>query len=333
MRTKEVSVLLRGLRHGANYIDTARVYMGGQNEKIVGEALKGYRDKVYVATKVVPGNPDTMRRSIAASLEALDLERVELLQLHDVSNKQKVMEPKYREVLAEAKRQHQTRFVGITCHKNEAEVLNAVADDPDKFYDVVLVTYNFNSKPEVKDAIGRVAKSGVGVIAMKTQGGGYRAKTNAKTPPGGRRTKASVSLRPHQALLKFVLQNPDVTAAIPAMVDLNQVREDMAVMNKKLTPADLDLLKAYQVATAGFYCHRCGACTGSCRAGLDIAHINRCLMYADGYGDRELALATYAELAPEMTAQACAGCSQCTARCANGLNVAERMQRARHVFA
>ena len=142
-----------------------------------------------------------------------------------------------------------------------------------------------------------------------------------------------MKLSPHQALLKFVLQNPHVTAAIPAMVDLNQVREDMAVMNMKFVPADLDILKAYQVATAGVYCHRCGICTGSCRAGLDIAHINRCLMYADGYGDRELALATYAELEPGNDGRACAGCSRCTARCANGLNIAERMQRARDVFA
>jgi hypothetical protein len=160
----------------------------------------------------------------------------------------------------------------------------------------------------------------MGVIAMKTQAGGYK-------------TDALGDVSPHQAALKFVLQNPNVTAAIPAMVDLGQVSEDMAVMNMKFTRADFDILKRYHLATAGVYCHRCGACADSCRARLDIAHINRCLMYADGYGDLELARSTYAELAPAMTAGACAGCPECTARCANGLNIAERMQRAREVFA
>jgi uncharacterized protein len=305
---------------GANYVDTARVYMAGKNEKIVGEALKGYRDKVYVATKVGPSKPDSMRKSIDASMAALNLDHVDLLQLHGISDKAGVMNHDRRDVLAKAKQQGKTRFIGITCHKNEPEVLNAVTDDPDKFFDVVLVTYNFNSKPGVKEAIARAAKAGVGVIAMKTQQGGYK-------------TKELGDLSPHQAALKFVLHNPHVTAAVPAMVDLKQVKEDMAVMGMRLAQADIDILKRYQLATASVYCHRCGQCTSSCRAKLDIAHINRSLMYAEGYGDPELARSTYSELAPEMRASACGGCDECTARCANGLNIAERMQRAREVFA
>ncbi len=320
MRTSEVSVLRAAFDAGANYVDTARSYMKGKNEKFVGQALKGYRDKVYVATKVGPSNPDAMRKSIKSSLSALRLDHVDVLHLHGVSSKEAVMDRQHRDVLAEAKRQHKTRFVGVTTHQNEADVLNALADDPDKFFDVVVVAYNFKSKPGVKEAIARAAKAGIGVIAMKTQQGGYK-------------TAALGDVSPHQASLKFVLQNPHVTAAIPAMVDLKQVREDMEVMNTKFAQADLDILRRYDLATAGVYCHRCGVCTGTCRAGLDIAHINRCLMYADGYGDRELALSTYAELAPAMTAGACAGCAECTARCANGLNIAERMQRAREVFA
>ncbi len=320
MRTSEVGVFRAAFDMGVNYVDTARVYMGGKNEKIVGEALKGYRDKVYVATKVKPGTPEVMKQSIAASMAALGLDYVDLLQLHDLSSKDGVMNKAYRDVLSEAKKQGKTRFIGITCHKNEADTLNALADDPGKFFDVVLVVYNFNSKPGVKEAIARAAKAGMGVIAMKTQAGGYK-------------TNALGDLSPHQAALKFVLQNPNVTAAIPAMVDLKQVKEDLAVMNMKFTRADLDILNRYQQATADVYCQRCGVCTHSCRANLDIAHINRSLMYADGYGDLALAHSTYAELAPAMRASACGDCAVCTAQCANGLNIAERMQRAREVFA
>ena len=320
MRTSEVGVFRAAFDMGVNYVDTARVYMGGKNEKIVGEALKGYRNKVHVATKVVPGTPEAMKKSIAASMAALDLDHVDILQLHDISSKAGVMNKAYRDVLIEAKRQGKTRFIGITCHKNEADTLNALADDPKKFFDVVLVAYNFNNKPGLKEAIARVAKVGMGVIAMKTQAGGYK-------------TSALGDLSPHQAALKFVLQNPNVTAAIPAMADLKQVKEDLAVMNMKFAQADLDILKRYQQATADVYCHRCGVCTSSCRANLDIAHINRSLMYADGYGDLALAHSTYAELAPARRASACGDCAVCTARCVNGLNIAERMQRAREVFA
>jgi uncharacterized protein len=320
MRTSEISVFRAAFDMGANYVDTARGYMSGKNEKIVGEALKDYHDKVYVATKVPRGTAEAMKKSIDTSLAALDMDHVDLLQLHNISSKAAVMDKNYRDIFVEAKQQGKTRFAGITCHKNEVEVLNALADDPDKFFDVVLVVYNFNSKPDVKEAIARVAKAGMGVIAMKTQAGGYKTKTLG-------------DVNPHQAALKFVLQNSNITAAIPAMVDLNQVKEDLAVMNMKLTQADLDILKHYQQATAGVYCHRCGACTHSCKAHLDIAHINRSLMYAEGYGDQALARSTYAELAPAMTASACDSCTVCTAQCVNGLNLAERMQRAREVFA
>ena len=171
------------------------------------------------------------------------MDYVDVLQLHGVASKDGVMSKTCRDVLAEARRQGKTRFIGITCHKNEVEVLNALADDPDKFFDVVLVTYNFNSKPGVAQAIARVAKTGMGVIAMKTQAGGYK-------------TKALGNVSPHQAALKFVLQNPNVTAAVPAMVDLNQVKEDVAAMHLKLTRADAAILGRYQLATADVYCHR-----------------------------------------------------------------------------
>ncbi len=320
MRTEEAGVFRAAFDMGVNYVDTARVYMNGKNEKIVGEALRGYRDKVFVATKVWPGKPEAMKKSIAESLAALGLDHVDLLQLHAISSKNDVLNQEYRDVLAEAKRQGKTRFLGVTTHKNEAEVLAALADDPTGFYDTVLVVYNFQSKPAIAEGIARAAKAGLGVIAMKTQAGGYK-------------TKELGDVSPHQAALKFVLNNPNVAAAVPAMVDLAQLRENLAVMNMKFEPKDAAVLERYRRATAGVYCHRCGACSATCRVGLDIAEINRAVMYADGYGDPALARATYAKLPPARRAAACAACPDCSARCPNGLNVAQRMRRAREVFA
>ena len=54
--------------------------------------------------------------------------------------------------------------------------MNAVTDDPDKLYDTVLVTYNFQKPPEVKAAIAKAAAANIGIIAMKTQAGGYQTR-------------------------------------------------------------------------------------------------------------------------------------------------------------
>ena len=47
--------------------------------------------------------------------------------------------------------------------------MNAVTDDPDKLYDTVLVTYNFQKPPEVKAAICQGGRGNIGIIAMKTR--------------------------------------------------------------------------------------------------------------------------------------------------------------------
>lgn len=50
---KTIEMLRHGIDHGINYVDTARGYLGGQREKTVGKALAGgYRDRVYLATKL-----------------------------------------------------------------------------------------------------------------------------------------------------------------------------------------------------------------------------------------------------------------------------------------
>ena len=64
----------------------------------------------------------------------------------------------------------------MTTHSKEPDVLNAVTDDPDKLYDTVLVTYNFQKPPEVKAAIAKAAAANIGIIAMKTQAGGYQTR-------------------------------------------------------------------------------------------------------------------------------------------------------------
>jgi len=321
MRTGEMAVFRAAFDMGVNYVDTARVYMEGRNESIVGQALKdGYRERVYLATKVKPTGKAEMRKSIIDSLTALKQDYVDLLQLHDISDKAGVLNAEYREVLAEARQQGKCKFIGITCHKNEAETLNAIIDDPDKFFDVILVTYNFKNGDAVREAVARAAQANIGVIAMKTQAGGYTTDTMGKASP-------------HQAALKYVLQDKNVTAAIPAMVDLDQVKEDLAVMGMQFTEADRAILAQYGANIAPMYCHRCEVCTGSCPGNVDIAHVNRSLMYAEGYGDLRLARATYGELPASRGLAMCTECPVCTAKCVNGLDLASRLDKARGLFA
>ena len=318
MLTPEHEVMETAFDMGINYVDTARRYMGGRNEEIVGRALKGRRDKIYLATKTVSSSSSKkdMFSDVETSLSKLKTDYIDVIQLHNLSSKDRAFNPETREALLELRKQGKVRFFGITSHTNQAEILNALADDPTKFFDVALVGYNFKSGPEIKQAIAHAAKSGIGIVAMKTQAGGY--KTDALGP-----------ISPHQAALKWALQDTNVACAIPGMQNMTMFQEDIAVMGMKMSLADVRILERYSEAITPYYCHLCAECEATCPNQVAISTINRGLMYLEGYGAKELARATYNGIPLGKTAAQCVNCSECVAQCVNGLNIAEKMQQAR----
>ena len=322
MLTPEPEVIRVAIEHGVNYIDTARKYMNGKNEEIVGKAVKGMRDKLYIATKTLPESKSKSEivRDVETSLKALGTDYIDVIQLHHLTGKERIFFPETREALAQLKKQGKVRFCGVTTHKNEDEVLNGLAADPDRFFDTCLVKYNFKTDKNVSTAIDRAATAGIGIIAMKAMIGGYDVTGMGR-------------ITPFQAALKWVLQNPKVTAAIPGMKDMAQLREDIAVMGMPFTYADLRRLDHYEQAIAPFYCTFCGTCEAGCPHGVEVSTVNRALMYAEGgYRNMSLARDTYAELPLQTSAATCLDCEGCRARCINGLDIASKMNHARAVL-
>src|ERR1700761_1214250 len=81
---QEVAALQLGLDLGLSLIDTAEMYGEGGAEQVVGEAIRGRRDEVYLVTKVLPENA-SRRGTVAAcerSLKHLGTDRVDLYLLH-----------------------------------------------------------------------------------------------------------------------------------------------------------------------------------------------------------------------------------------------------------
>jgi len=325
MLTPEPEVIRIAFDHGVNYVDTARRYMGGKNEEIVGKALKGRRDKVYVATKTQPTSrsKEDIIRDVETSLKALETDYVDVIQLHNLTEKDRIFVPETREALLKLREQGKVRFFGVTTHKNQDEVLKALVDDRDRFFDTALVAFNFKSEKAVIEALEKAAAANIGIIAMKTQAGGYATEELGK-------------ISPHQAALKWALQHKYITAAIPGMKDLAQLREDVAVMGMPYKYADDRILRRYSAAVQGQYCHLCGKCEETCTQGVEISTINRSLMYAEGaYKSLELARSTYREIPLSASANACLDCSSvgaCAARCVNGIDIAAKMDRARRLL-
>jgi len=77
------AIVKRALELGVNLIDTAEIYGIGRSERIVGEAIRDHRDKVFLATKLFPiGLPFQTRGRARASAKRLGVDRLDLYQLH-----------------------------------------------------------------------------------------------------------------------------------------------------------------------------------------------------------------------------------------------------------
>ncbi len=318
MRTSDPAVIRRGMEMGINNLDTARGYMDGENERIVAKALSGIRDKVYITTKIKHGGLRQMRADLEASLQALDTDYIDILLRHSMRQPEDLAREETRQFLEEAKDSGKARFVGFSTHRNMASLLQAAADDG--FYDVVLTAFNFKHGKEMTEAVEYATGKGIGVIAMKTQAGGYKEN-------------ATENINSHQAALKWALSNEQITSAIPSMVTFQQLEENIAVPGTKFGWLDRKTLQYYGDAIDDRLCRFCDTCNGTCPNGVSVSDLNRCVMYADGYRDGDLANRAYLDLGAAGNAEACRDCRECVVRCVHGVNIAVNMKRAAELFA
>ncbi|RMG60888.1 MAG: hypothetical protein D6713_01665 [Deltaproteobacteria bacterium] len=307
MQCTDPDVIRHAVSLGINYIDTADCYMGGRNEKIVGRALRGSRDRVFLATKVHNGPEERMVASIERSLSSLGVDHVDLMQLHGVSSRAQVFDERALNVLSRMKKEGKIRFAGVTTHTNQVGVLKAVRESG--FFDTVLVAFNYRSPAAVAVEIKRTAEAGMGIIGMKTQAGG---QPGLEVP----------GLTPHQAALRFVVETPGIATTIPGMYTKRMVEENSAVMKMKgRVVSSLHVLLA-RVAEEEGVCSFCSSCVRECRFGAGGVDVNRVWLYLSSY--RDPALARSEGIRARDAVSLCASCPGCTVSCREGIDIARR---------
>jgi predicted aldo/keto reductase-like oxidoreductase len=325
MNADNPAVVQAALDTGITMLDTAHGYQRGRNEQMIGQVVKGRpRDSYMVFTKVPGPQRERSLQGLSGealqkafldmfdlSLERLGLDHVEVLYLHNNSAAEHVQHPDMMEALQKAKKSGKARFIGVTTHSNEPVVIRAATEA--KIYDVVLSAFNFRQdyRAEVSQALAEAVAAGVGIVAMKTQAGAYWDKE--KQQP--------INMR---AALKWVLNDPSVTTAIPGFTTFDQLKENWSVVSDiTLTAEELrDLRLGDQVA--GLYCQQCGQCLQGCSKGLPIPDLMRSYMYAYGY--RNLGLAHELVGSLDVPENPCGSCAACTAVCAKGFDVADRVR-------
>lgn len=319
MITSDPSVITRAVDMGINYFDTARIYQGGQNERMVGAALGAKRKDIFLSTKTEATNGPGILAELDTSLKELNTDHVDVWLLHMKDNPGQITD-ELVEAQRKAKQSGKARFIGLSTHQ-----LPAVADRiVETKQEIVQAQYNFTSAAQWGPAIDKLNQAGVGLVAMKVMASAGRGRGAAqRSMPAGRPAAA----------LKWALKNPAIATTVPSMTDMDQLDQNFKVMGQKFTDDDQKVLSAALREIGPYFCRMCGECSGLCPKGLPARDLVRFVMYADGYGQFALGRESFQRLSAEHQAIRCSDCSECAIQCPHGVQVAAQAMRAQELFA
>lgn len=304
-----INIILECKNQGINFIDTARAYT--VSEKYIGKGLKkAGRENFYIATKAMSYDYDSMKSSIEESLNTMEIDYIDLYQLHNVGSKQQLesvlSEKGALKALVEAKEQGLIKHIGITGHVRE---LLIEAIDNDEFE---TVQFPFNPvEPQGTELFLKALKKGMGTIAMKPIAGG---------------------VFDHPLLsLKYIMNSDFITLAIPGMDSIQQVIENARVGTKAepLTEKEQEIMNREVESLGTEFCRRCGYCK-PCPEGIDIPNVFIFENYVLKYNMPEYGKLKYDQL--EVKPDECVRCRKCERKCPYNLPIVEKLKHAAKTF-
>jgi predicted aldo/keto reductase-like oxidoreductase len=330
-------LLRQAIRWGVTYWDTANTYMGGNSEKAVGKYFVKYpedRKKVFLVTKSRASNDDGRTRDLNLSLERMQTDFIDLYLAHGIWSADE-LDSQTRRWAQKAKAEGKIRFFGFSTHSNMEECLLGAAGLG--WIDGIMMTYNYRlmHKAGMKKAVEACVRAGIGLTAMKTQGGGQvQTDTATELELAGRFLQKGFT--DGQAKLKAVWQNPQIASICSEMPNMTLLMSNVAAALDKtqLSTRDLSLLQQYAEETRSTYCTGCRAICESCVEGkAPIGDVMRYLMYCNSYNDDKLAAEGFKKIPHKIRSRLTRlNYSMAERKCPQGLPIASLIQEAARKF-
>jgi aryl-alcohol dehydrogenase-like predicted oxidoreductase len=282
-----IAAIRAALDKGVNWIDTAAVYGLGHSEEVVGRAVKSMANPPYIFTKceriwnergeiAKSLKADSIRRELEASLRRLQIERIDLYQIHWPEPDEDIEEG--WSTLAQLKAEGKVRYIGVS-NFNVQQMQRAQAIAP---ITSLQPPYSMIS-PEIEESIlPYCGANNIGVLAYSPMKSGLLAGTmtrervaafpaddfrrrtpNFQEPLLTRNLELAELLRaigqrhgrtPGEVAIAWVLRRPEVTAAIVGMRSAQQVEGVIGAADFRLSPAEIaeiDSFRAKPLAQAG----------------------------------------------------------------------------------
>lgn len=227
---EEAKKMLRyAIDNGVNYVDTAFFYHGGESERFVSRALKdGYREKVYLATKLPMGEVKEeadFDRLLNEQLGKLDTDHIDFYLFHalNAAHWETVKKFGFIEKMKQAKAEGKIRHIGFSFH-DDLEVFKKIVDEFDGA-EFCQVQYNYENTDYQAggEGIEYAAKKGLGVIVMEPLHGGRLADPVPEVKAVFHENTDFV-----KAAFDFIWDNENVSLLLSGMSSFEQTEKDVA---------------------------------------------------------------------------------------------------------
>jgi uncharacterized protein len=189
---ESVRIIRTAIDNGVNFLDNSWDYHGGESEVRMGKALgDGYRQKVFLMTKIDGRDQKSAAKQIDESLKRLRTDRIDLLQFHEViarSDPARIFGPGGAiEAVVAARVSGKIRYVGFTGHKSPAIHLKMLdtALRNGFVFDTVQMPLNVmdaHFESFEKQVLPVLLKHRIGILGMKPIGGGLILESRTATP-------------------------------------------------------------------------------------------------------------------------------------------------------
>jgi predicted aldo/keto reductase-like oxidoreductase len=313
---------------GVNYIDSAVGYCNGDSQKVVGEALKGWRDRVVVSTKNHEYEDESVWwQHLEDSLERLDIDSIDLYNHHGINweRYENNVAPHVRQWMERAKAQGLIKHIGTSFHDTNENLIRLIETG---YPEVITLQYNMLDR-KLEEGISLARERGVGIVVMGPVGGGRLGVSSpvlAQLVPGVDRVP--------ELALRFVLSNPNVSVALSGMSTMQHVIENVATASDPSSLSEgerqsieqhLERLKRM----ADLYCSGCKYCL-PCPQEVNIPRVFQIYNEARVYGLWERARHVYANWGESSgdRADACVQCGECEEKCPQRIPIRDQLTEA-----
>ena len=311
-----VKAVRRAIELGVNLVDTARNYV--DSEAIIGEAIQGARDRLFISTKSHFRSKEEVAKSIGQSLRELKVEKIDLIHLHMVDSEDDLKRCLAKggpfDAMREARKAGKVDYIGISGHQCEVLVKALKTGE----FDAVIVTYNLINDEAEHELLPLAREMDVGVLAMKPLDGGLLTipREAAQFKVADRATSTA------EAALQFVLSNPGISTVLVGMLSVAEVEEDvpMGFVRQEMPPKEKSVLQERAKSMVYTFCQGCGYCLPLCPEGIDIPRVFKLQVLLEQYGMEDYARSTYKE-AFQAQVKKCTECQSCMERCPSQLDI------------